>query len=54
MECLEEKTILDLPDETLEYIMTFLSFADLFKLTKEGDRLEHCAKRILKKKSFCK
>ena len=54
MECLVEKTILDLPDETLEHIMTFLSFSDLFKLSKEGHRLECCAKRILKEKPFCK
>ena len=54
MECLAQKTILDLPDENLEHIMAFLSFADLSILSKCGNRLGCCAKRVLKKKPFSK
>lgn len=51
---LEVMSILDLPDEVLEYIMTFLSFTDLFKLSIEGTRLKDCVKRISKNKPFRK
>ena len=47
-------SILDLPDEVLEHIMTFLSFADLFKLSIEGTRLKDCVKRVSKNKPFRK
>ena len=47
-------SILDLPDEVLEHIMTFLSFADLFKLSIEGTRLKECVKRVSKNKPFRK
>ena len=50
MASLKEASILDLPDEIIEHIMIFLSFADLFKLSKEGKRLEDCVKRVSKKK----
>ena len=56
-ELLEHKPILDLeliPDEVLEEIMTYLSFSDLFNLSKEGVRMEDCAMRVLKKKTFSK
>ena len=51
---LKQVSILDLPDEVIEHIMTFLSFADLFELTKAETRLENCAKRVSKKKPFRK
>ena len=54
MALLEEESILYLPDEVIEHIMTFLSFADLFKLIKEGTRLGDCAKRGARKKPFRK
>ena len=56
-ELLEHNPILDLellPDEVLEKIMTYLAFSDLFNLSKEGVRLEDCAMRELKKKTFSK
>ena len=43
-----------LPDEVIVEIMTYLSVSDLFNLSKEGERLEGCAKRVLKKKRFSK
>ena len=54
MERLAQKTLLDLPDETIEHILAFLSFADLSTLSKDGYRLGSCAKRALKIKPFCK
>ena len=51
---LEVISILDLPDEVLQHIMTFLSFTDLFKLSIEGTRLKDCVKRVSKNKPFCK
>ena len=54
MECLAQKTLLDLPDETIEHILAYLSFADLSSLSKAGNRLESCAKRVSKFKPFCK
>ena len=54
MACLEEVSIPDLPDEVLEHIISFLSFADIFKLYKEGTRLGACAKRVSRKKPFRK
>ena len=51
---LKQVSIPDLPDEVIEHIMIFLSFSDLFKLTKAGTRLENCAKRVSKKKPFRK
>ena len=56
-ELLDQTPILDLellPDEVLEEIITYLSFSDLFNLSKEGVRLEGCAMRVLKKKAFSK
>ena len=56
-ELLEHNPILDLellPDEVLEQMMTYLEFSDLFNLSKEGVRLEDCAMRVLKKKTFSK
>ena len=47
-------SLMNLPDETIEEVASFLSFEELIKLTKLGSkRLEECAKRTLKKKS-CK
>ena len=54
MALLEEVSILYLPDEVIEHIMTFLSFADLIKLSKEGTRLGACARRATRKKPFRK
>ena len=54
MALLEEVSILYLPDEVIEHIMTFLSFVDLFKLIKEGTRLGDCAKRGARNKPFRK
>ena len=51
---LEVISILDLPDEVLEHIMTFLSFTDLFKLSIEGTRLKDCVKRVSRNKPFRK
>ena len=52
MACLKQKFLLDLPDEVLEKIMTFLSFSDLYKLRKLGKRLADSTERVLKKKPF--
>ena len=47
-------SLLNLPDEIIEVVTSFLSFKELVKLTKLGSkRLEECANRTLKKKS-CK
>ena len=54
MACLKVISILDLPDEVLEHIMTFLSFADLFKLSTEGTRFKDCVKRVSNNKPFRK
>ena len=54
MACLEHQSILHLPDEILEEIMIFLSFSDLFNLSKVDKRLQDCAERVLKKKPCSK
>ena len=54
MACLEEESIPDLPDEVIEHIISFLSFADIFKLNKERTRLGACAKRVSRTKPFSK
>ena len=54
MEPLEKDLVLNLPDEVIEYIMSFLSFADLWKLSKGRKRLEDCARRASKMKPFRK
>ena len=50
-------SLMNLPDETIEEVTSFLSFKELVKLTKLGNkRLQECAKRTLKKRSckyFC-
>ena len=51
---LEKESIPDLPDEVIEYIISFLSFADIFKLNKERTRLGACAKRVSRTKPFSK
>ena len=54
MEYLNQKSILELPDEVIEEIMSYLSFSDLLNLSKEGARMEDCAKRVMKNKAFSK
>ena len=54
MDPLVNDSLLALPDEVIEYIMSFLSFADLSKLSEAGKRLEDCAKRVSKMKPFRK
>ena len=54
MDPLINDSLLALPDEVIEYIMSFLSFADLSKLSEGGKRLEDCAKRVSKMKPFRK
>ena len=49
-----QKTFSDLPDEVIEEIMAYLSFEDLFNLSKIDSRLKECSKRVSKKKSFSK
>lgn len=49
-----QKSILDLPDEIIEEIMTFLTFNDLLNLRNTGKLLRDCAKRIIEKKTFSK
>ena len=44
------KCILDLPDEIIEEIMSFVSFADLFNLSKT--KLKKYANRVAKHKPF--
>ena len=51
---LEKESIPDLLDEVIEYIISFLSFADIFKLNKERTRLGACAKRVSRTKPFSK
>lgn len=47
-------SLMNLPDEVIEEVTSFLSFKELIKLTKLGNkRLEESAKRTLKKRS-CK
>ena len=52
--CLEKPSILDLPEEVMEEIMSFLSFSDLFNLSLVEARLKNCAKRVMKNKPFSK
>ena len=47
-------SILDLPDEILEHIMTFLSLTNLFKLSVHGIRFKDCVKRVSRDKPFRK
>ena len=54
MDSLAKDSLFNLPDEVIEYIMSFLSFADLSKLSEAGKRLEDCAKRVSKMKAFRK
>ena len=54
MAYLKQKALLDLPDEVIEEIMTFLSFGDLYKLRKQGKRLASCTETVLIKKPFSK
>ena len=54
MNPLEKNLVLNLPDEVIEYIMSFLSFADLWKLSKGKKRLVDCARRVSKMKPFRK
>ena len=54
MASLKQKALLDLPDEVIEEIMTFLSFDDLYKLRKQGKRLASCTEKVLIKKPFSK
>ena len=54
MACLEQKSILDLPDEAIEVIMNFLSYKDLFSLSKDMGRLKDCVTRVLKRREFRK
>ena len=49
-----QKSILDLPDEIIEEIMTFLTFNDLLNLRNTGKLLRDCAKRVIEKKTFSK
>ena len=51
---LKQKSILDLPDEVIEMMISLLSFCDLYKLRKQGKRLADCTERVLKKKPFSK
>ena len=51
---LEKNLALNLPDEVIEYIMSYLSFADLWKLSKGKKRLVDCARRVSKMKPFRK
>ena len=51
---LERTSLMNLPDETIEEVTSFLSFEELMKLAKLGSkRLKECAKRTLTKRS-CK
>ena len=45
MECITSISILELPDEIIEHIMSFLSFEELFKFTEAGEKLRYCAFR---------
>ena len=54
MACLKQKSLLDLPNEIIEEMMTFLSFRDLYELRKLGKRLADCTERVLKNKPFSK
>ena len=54
MDSLVKDSLLNLPDEVIEYIMSFLSFADLWKLSEAGKRLEDCVRRVSKTKPFRK
>ena len=51
---LEQKSILDLPDEVIDEIMAYLSYNDLYKLRNVGSRLGDCAKEALKNRAFSK
>ena len=51
----QKKCLLDLPDEMIEGIASFLSYDDLSNLYQLGNRrLYECAKRLSKKKPFRK
>ena len=53
---LEQKDVLDLPDEIIEdKIMVFLSIQDLNNLIEVGNqRLENCSQRVIKKRPCSK
>ena len=52
MDRLVKNSMTDLPEEVIEIIMAFLSFTDLFNLSKAGKKLVACAKRVAKKKPY--
>ena len=54
MDRLVKRSMADLPEEVIEIMMAFLSFTDLFNLSKEEGKLAECAKRVSKKKPFGK
>ena len=54
MAYLMQKSILALPDEIIEKIMTFLRFNDLSNLKNTGKRLRDCANRVIEKRTFSK
>ena len=50
----EQKSLHDLPNEVIEEVMAYLSFDDLFSLSKIDIRLKECSWRVSKKKPFSK
>ena len=47
-------SLMNLPDEIIEIIISFLSFDDLRTLrTIDDERLKECTSRTLKNKGFC-
>ena len=56
MSFVQEKSILDLPNEILEdHVLPYLSHNDLQSLIKSGEeKLAECSKRAARKKPFCK
>ena len=53
MACLDQKSIIDLPDEVIEEIMDYLSCNEIFNLS-IAVKIYHCAKRVSRNKPFSK
>ena len=52
MSCLVRTSILDLPDEIIENILSFVSWPDLINLSKTEKRLKKLSNRIAKHRPF--
>ena len=52
MTCLVKNSILDLPNEIIENVLSFVSWSDLINLSNTGRRLKKLTDRIAKHRPF--